>query len=75
MHHWSQKCEISLQNMSVPAYDTQNDISKSPLYYTQVTVHNSEFKSDKLNTQGNHTWVITASQNKLKKKTLAAGGQ
>lgn len=67
MHHWSQKCEIWLQteHERTCIYDKQN-ICKSPLNYTQVTVRNFEFKSDKFNTQGNHTWVITASQNENK---------
>jgi len=67
MDHWSQKCEIWLQTEHERSciYDTQN-IFKSPLNYTQVTVRNFEFKSDKFNTQGNHTWVIIASQNENK---------
>jgi len=68
MHHWSQKCDIWLptKHERTCIYDIQNDICKSPQYYTQVTVRNSEFKSDKFNTQGNHTWIVTASQNENK---------
>jgi len=67
MHNWSQKCEIWLQTerKRTCVYDTQN-ICKSPFNYTQVTVRNSDFKSDKFNTQGSHTWVITVSKNENK---------
>jgi hypothetical protein len=64
MSHWIQKCEIWLQteHERTCIYDTQY-ICKSPLNYAQVT---SECKFDKFNTQGNHTWVITAWQNENK---------
>jgi len=64
MHHWSE-IWFHTEHERTCIYDTQN-ICKSPLNYTQVTVRNSELKSDKFNTQGNHTSVITASQNENK---------
>jgi len=68
MHNWGQKCEIQSQteHERTCIYDTQNDICRSSLNYTQVTVRNFEFKCDIFNVQGNHTWVRTASQNENK---------